>query len=350
MGGGGSTTVTQPITSPAQEQAITTLMPYELAIARGGTEEALNVFDPTVSATQGALQLSPEERALPGEIASVNLPLADTLSQGAGELRSQARGLEGPVPADVLQPLQEEFAGTVLPSISSAAIRAGAPGGSAEQGLTRQAITDYGRGAASALDTQAVQRLNALNQALGTEAGIGSTIGQQLLAGPMAAGQLAQQGRQLDVQSAQTPWNMAQQLMGLARGIQVPWAGQGSTSTTTQNPPIGQEVMGGIGAAASLAMMLSMMGAFSSRKLKKGIQPLDRDEYADAIAKLRETPIVRYNYRWERDGSRKHIGPILEMSPEEIRGSDLHINLLDYAGLQHAGLKNLDKRLQALEL
>jgi hypothetical protein len=99
-----------------------------------------------------------------------------------------------------------------------------------------------------------------------------------------------------------------------------------------------QGIGAGIGAFAAL----------SSAKLKKDITPLDRDESRAALKKLRETPLFRYRYRWEGRRREPHIGPVLEMSPGEIREDGLHVNLLDYTGLVHAGLKGLDKDVKTL--
>ena len=118
----------------------------------------------------------------------------------------------------------------------------------------------------------------------------------------------------------------------------------GRTAATQQNVPQGQQAM----QAAMMAMMIASMFA-SSKRLKKDIEPLDTDEYAVALTKLRDTPIVRYNYKWEPTGHRKHTGPILEMSPPDIREDAWRINILDYNGLLHAGVKSLDRRVEALE-
>lgn len=101
---------------------------------------------------------------------------------------------------------------------------------------------------------------------------------------------------------------------------------------------------------ASIGLMGAAAGgagaAVSSARLKRNIRPLDPDEYARALETLRATPVVRYRYRWEGDTDRApHVGPILELSPPEIREDAWHVNLLDYAGLTHAGLKGLDREV-----
>lgn len=103
----------------------------------------------------------------------------------------------------------------------------------------------------------------------------------------------------------------------------------------------GATLGGGLGSALILA---------SSATLKRDILPLDRDEYDRALAKVRETPVTRWRYRWERNDDRApHIGPIAELSPEEIREDRLRVNVLDYAGLLHAALKAVDRKVERLE-
>lgn len=118
-------------------------------------------------------------------------------------------------------------------------------------------------------------------------------------------------------------------------------SGSGSFDTFNYGINLGQ-----IAGSAGGALL-----AGSSARLKRDILPLDEDEYQAALRKLRETPVTRWRYRWERDDARApHIGPILELSPEEIREDDTRINLLDYAGLLHAGLRAVDRTVTRLAL
>ena len=99
------------------------------------------------------------------------------------------------------------------------------------------------------------------------------------------------------------------------------------------------------------AQMAATIGAgFSSARLKRDITPLDPDEYSRALDRVRGTPIVRYRYLWEAGRPTPHIGPIAELSPDEIRDGPLRINMLDYAGLLHASVKALDRRVNRLAL
>jgi hypothetical protein len=85
--------------------------------------------------------------------------------------------------------------------------------------------------------------------------------------------------------------------------------------------------------------------AMSSARLKKHITPLDPDEYSRALERVRDTPVTRWRYQWEPDDREPHIGPILELSPKEIKLDDTRLSLLDYSGLLHAGLKGLDRKV-----
>ena len=126
---------------------------------------------------------------------------------------------------------------------------------------------------------------------------------------------------------------------GLLNNLTADRLAQSTQTTRTQNWP---GVLDYVRAAASIAGAV----AASSARLKKGILPLDPDEYDKALMKLKAMPVVRYHYRWENEHDRApHIGPILELSPEEIREDALRINLLDYIGLTHAGLKAVDRKL-----
>lgn len=93
----------------------------------------------------------------------------------------------------------------------------------------------------------------------------------------------------------------------------------------------------------------AMGGGFSSAKLKKGIQPLDPDEYERARLKVKDLPIARWRYKWEDDDRVPHIGPIAELSPPEIRDGPLKLSFLDTAGLTLAAVKGVDRRVDRLE-
>ena len=100
---------------------------------------------------------------------------------------------------------------------------------------------------------------------------------------------------------------------------------------------LGGQLAGAVGGA--------MLGA-STARVKRAITPLTVHDHAEALRTVRQTPIVRYRYRWETDADRvPHIGPILETSPALLTDDGVHVNLLDYLGLLHAALIALDRKV-----
>ena len=61
------------------------------------------------------------------------------------------------------------------------------------------------------------------------------------------------------------------------------------------------------------------------------------------------TPITRWKYKWEGDDQRPHTGPILEMSPDDIKLDDARLDLVSYSGLLHAALRAVDRKVARLE-
>ena len=94
---------------------------------------------------------------------------------------------------------------------------------------------------------------------------------------------------------------------------------------------------------------LSAGAAASSARYKKAIRPYDQDEYDRALAKVNATPITRWKYKHEPDSQRPHTGPIVELSPDDIKFGETHIDLLSYSGLLHAALKAVDRKVGRLE-
>jgi hypothetical protein len=115
------------------------------------------------------------------------------------------------------------------------------------------------------------------------------------------------------------------------------------------NAELAAAIMGGASSAGGTLGAAAMMGGGgSSAKLKKDILPLDPDEYDRALMRLLDTPVVRYRYKWEPSDRTPHIGPIAELSPDEIRDGPLMIRLLDYSGLEHAAIKALNRKVDRL--
>lgn len=101
-------------------------------------------------------------------------------------------------------------------------------------------------------------------------------------------------------------------------------------------------------AAAFAPLVGGIVAGFSTARVKKAITPLDPDEYDAALDRVKATPIVRYRYTWEAEQGPPHIGPILELAPAEISDDGIRVNALDYLGLQHAALKAVDRKVEAL--
>lgn len=237
--GGGTTRATQTSrVSPAQEELIRALLPLQIGGAQlqfGLAEQGVPALTEAVAgagpALTGALQLSPAELNLPSAVGEVSSRLGGTLEAGVTDLL-------GPVPSVILDPLVELLVENVLPAISSASIRAGAPGGSAEQSLTTRAVRGFGRGATGELARSAADRFRA---------GAGAfPVAQALsLAGPRAEAGLGAQERGLATQRAGVPIQLAQILLAAAQGIpvtQTPFAPPSVSQRTEREVSPGEEL------------------------------------------------------------------------------------------------------------
>jgi hypothetical protein len=246
--------VTQQI-SPAQEEAIRALLPIQLqeaqlqvGLTRRGAEQLPAALEEVGRGLAGALQASPAEAALPGITEARTAPLAGILGLGAADLLS-------PVPRAVISPLEEAFRETISPEIQSAAIRAGAPGGSAEQNLFARATREFARGAASQLLSQQAERA----KVAGLLAPQAATLG---LAGPREAAQLGALERTLAAQREEIPLASALQLLSAGAGIpivQVPFAPPSQARRSTETPTFGAELGSAFGTALMLALALAAL-------------------------------------------------------------------------------------------
>jgi hypothetical protein len=112
------------------------------------------------------------------------------------------------------------------------------------------------------------------------------------------------------------------------------------------NDPVGS--WQNVGRFARADLSAAGQSFLSTARVKKHITPLDEDEYREALKKIRDTPVTRWRYNWEPADKQKHIGPILELSPDEIKADETHVSLSDYLGLTHAAVKGLDREVQTL--
>jgi hypothetical protein len=165
----------------------------------------------------------------------------------------------------------------------------------------------------------------------------------------------------------------SQGLLGQLSADRLGQASQTSRSFGDPSAPGRAAVTGGVGGAASGAMLGGMytswsgpgmligagvgalvggLGGYygaSSATLKKNILPFDRDEYDQALDKLKATPITTWRYKWDADDRQKRTGVLLELAPDEIKEDRLRLDMVSYAGMLHAGLKAVDRRVPRME-
>lgn len=118
-------------------------------------------------------------------------------------------------------------------------------------------------------------------------------------------------------------------------------------------------LIGGVGAlAGGTALLGSSLGWWgaaapaagaSTAKVKKDIEPLDVDEYERARLKVKDTPVVRFRYKWDGPEDRKHLGILIETSPEEVSRDGTTLDFPGYMGLTLAAVKGVDRRIDRLE-
>lgn len=252
FGGGRRQTTTQTAqVSPAQERLITALTPIQieeaglqLGLAQQGVPALTEAVAGAEPALMGALELSSAETGLPGEVGRVSAPLGGAVSASATDLL-------GPIPGVILDPLIEALTEDVLPAISSASIRAGAPGGSVEQDLTTRAVRGFGRAATGELARSAAER----TRAGATAAPIAQALS---LAGPRAAADVGAQERGLATRRAGVPIELAQTLLSASQGIPVvrtPFAPPSATARTQTRPSVASDV----GSALETALLLGLL-------------------------------------------------------------------------------------------
>lgn len=127
-------------------------------------------------------------------------------------------------------------------------------------------------------------------------------------------------------------------------------AGASQTQTTGFTPGV-FDYFSALAGAGGTALGGWAMGGFkgSSERFKRDIEPLDVDEYERARLKVKETPVVRFKYKWDRSEDRKHLGIVIETSPEEVSRDGLTLDVPGYLGLTLAAVKGVDRRVDRLE-
>lgn len=200
---------------------------------------------------------------------------------------------------------------------------------------------------------------------------VGPGIQAQLTAGGMgrqgaygeAASQAgAQMALPIALQAQQAQGNLAQYIGGIGQNRNTLIANtanpslQGGSPLTTiggssSGGQPGSSVAGTIGAVGgalggfgTLATGLAALFGGSSRIFKENIAPLSEDE---VMSDVRKTPIYTWNYKGSK---RRQIGTIIEEAPKMLsHDSGLTLDPINYLGMLHVGLKNIDKRLSKFE-
>jgi hypothetical protein len=353
----------------------TELFPQQKAMI----EQAIADMAPTENSKE-ITRLS-EERALaslrgePIPLSAAQQAQLDTVygeagQRGARDLRQfaeemgAARGLhltDTPIGDVALREAQNLFAG----------LEASKAQASLDLGQSQQVFSEGVRQFQSGLQQQALQNRLSLASGASNQPSLGAVNASPLIGsfqGTLAslsqnrasAGQLALGAAGLGLQQQQYQQGILQaNLDRISReriaqfGAGQGYGGGGSSTLNT---------ISSLAPVAASALNFGASFPWSSARFKKDITPLDADEFAaaadahglpidayeDALGKLRETPITRWRYHWEPDDSQPHIGPILELAPKELSADGLQVNLLDYAGLLHAGLKAVDRKVQRL--
>jgi hypothetical protein len=110
--------------------------------------------------------------------------------------------------------------------------------------------------------------------------------------------------------------------------------------------------------AANQAGWLSLAGtgagvaggayAKSNRRFKKNIEAIKSE--SDATKALAGTPVYRWNYKDEPDGSKKHLGTMTDEAPEDVVTQDGdYLDVTSYMGLLTLSTKDLHHRVLSLE-
>lgn len=241
-----------------------------------------------------------------------------------------------------------------------------------QTGLQQQAFQNrlaLAAGASNQPQTQALNTAPLISSLSGTLGSLASDRSAQAQYALGAAG-IGIQGQQLALSAQQL--RQQENQANLDRLSRERIAGLQFGPKPTVSPTTGQQIAAYAPAIAGLVNAGATLygsgafgggGGYSTARVKKDITPLDPaefksaaeakglplDGYDESLAALRATPITRWRYKWESERGLPHIGPILELAPPELSRDGLRISLLDYAGLQHAGLKALDRKVSRLE-
>lgn len=139
--------------------------------------------------------------------------------------------------------------------------------------------------------------------------------------------------------------------LGLATGVSVPSLGRapsGSRTVTSGG--------GGIGIGSLLSFGGSVIGAFSSRELKRdpggiGLSSPRHIDHEETLTKVEKLPVERWRYKEGLGlGDRDHLGPYAQDVEESFGiGDGETINYLDAIGIGLSATKGLAERVHKIE-
>ena len=243
--------------------------------------------------------------------------------------------------------------------------------------ISSQAMRGFGADIAekelSSLENARQRQLSGVSALTGLGAGISGLEGDAMNRALQAASGLAGMGSlvtQYPMDLAQQAMNMGLQLQGAQQSAVSPmisqymytnpensnwlnYAMQGSNMQNQMTPemyqPSGasQALDTGTGIAGILAM-LKYAGLLSSVEYKTDIEEIDAITEESMADKILDTAIFKYRYK-EESPDKRHIGLILEESPDEVGFFGRFVGLYEYIGTLHATIKSLNRRLEAVE-
>jgi len=189
-------------------------------------------------------------------------------------------------------------------------------------------------------------------------AGLGTTqqgISSQILQDIYGGGNLLTQRDLLNRQQSQeaqgrayNDWLRAQQENQGVFGSAANLLGYQAYQPMAQQPQ--QSQWGAVLAALINAGGQAAMASASSKKWKKDIVSLSKEEEQKIFENLQKVPLFKYRYTHELDSVPLHVGLIAEEAPEEIKLFDGNmIGLYEYIAYLNAAFKVLTEKVKALE-
>jgi len=189
-------------------------------------------------------------------------------------------------------------------------------------------------------------------------AGLGTTqqgISSQILQDIYGGGNLLTQRDLLNRQQSQeaqgrayNDWLRAQQENQGVFGSAANLLGYQAYQPMAQQPQ--QSQWGAVLAALLNAGGQAAMASASSKKWKKDIVSLSKEEEQEIFENLQKVPLFKYRYTHELDSAPLHVGLIAEEAPEEIKLFDGNmIGLYEFISYTLAAMKVLVEKVNKLE-